>query len=446
MSLIESFTAVREYHLGFPLNYQRNGGPIPSLLLLTSETTPVTFIIDVPNLGMTYHHTVTAGDEAYVEFPHELQTFGDATIEDKGVHVQVDSNNVVVIGQSLRVHRADTDGTYLALPTVDLNITQYKYFELNMVLGVGRWTSQSLVVATQPNTTMNITVTQPVRTIIDSVTVDLVAGTEYTYSLDQLQTFFIQHLEDLTGTKILTDKPVSLFSGHSCAILPLGGGDCDHMIEQSMPTALWGTSYYVAPIPRIGSIYYIRVLAANDATEVDIYCNNILQTQIINEGEYIHRELGKFDHCAIHSNKEVLVAEYANSPRNGGFPSDPAMVLVPATIHYTDHVLSSTEYYTTDLGFIHSVIVIVLAEYFNPNMIFFNSAGITASLDTQNWIPIVANDVTEAYYTNITNISAGTFEVFHTDQMALLNTMLFGLSRPLHGGYGHAGRLEVRSG
>jgi len=114
--------------LGFPLNYQRNSGPIPSLLLLTSEATPVTFIIDVPSIGMTYHHTVIAGDEVYVEFPHELQTFGDVTIQDKGVHVQVDSNNVVIIGQNLRVHRADTDGTYLAIPTVDLNTTLYKYF------------------------------------------------------------------------------------------------------------------------------------------------------------------------------------------------------------------------------------------------------------------------------------------------------------------------------
>ena len=170
--------------MGFPLNYQRGSGPIPLLLLLTSETTPVTFIIDVPTLGLTYQVTATAGDEAFVELPHEVQTFGDSTLEDKGIHVQADSDNVVVIGQNFRVHRADTGGSYLALPTVDLNITQYKYFELNMVLGAARWPSQILVVGTQPNTTMNITVTQPVRTIIDGVTVDLVVGTEYLYQID----------------------------------------------------------------------------------------------------------------------------------------------------------------------------------------------------------------------------------------------------------------------
>ena len=408
----------------------------------------MTFIIDVPTLGLTYQVTATAGDETFVELPHEVHTFGlgwgSPTLEDKGIHVQADSDNVVVIGQSFRMPRADTVGTYLALPTVDLNITQYKYFELNMVLGAARWPSQILIVGTQPNTTMNITVTQPVRTVIEGVTVDLVVGTEYSYQIDPLQTYFLEHSLDLTGTKITTDKPISLFSGHACAVIPISGGDCDYMVEHSPPTVLWGTTFYVAPVPRIVRTYYIRVLAANDATEVDIYCNNIKESHTIDEGEYVHKELDRLDHCAIHSNKEVLVAEYANSR---GYPSDPAMVLVPATIHYSNKVLSSTSSYPEDLGYIHSVIVIVLAEYFDPAVIYFSSGGSSRSLDTNHWVAIQANNnVTEAYYTNITNISTGIFEVSHASQNALLNTMLFGLSRPVHGAYGHAGRLEVRSG
>ena len=443
-TLIETFTAVREYFLGFPLNYLRNAGAVPSLLLLTSETTPVTCVIDVPNLGQTYNVSIVAGNETFVELPDDLQTFGSSTIDNKGIHVQVDSNRVVVIGQNFRPERGgDPAGTYLALPTLDLNITEYTYFELDMVLGAVRWPSQILVVGTQSNTTMNITVTQPVRTIIDGVTEDLVAGMEYSYNINRLQTFYITHPEDLTGSKIVTDKPISLFSGHVCAILPSTRGDCDHMIEQSPPTAMWGMTFYVAPIPRIGDIYYIRVLAANDATEVNVYCNNTEESFTIHEGEFIHKELPLSDHCAIHSNKKVLVAQYASSP---GYPSDPAMVLVPATIQYSNRILSSTASYQTDLRYIHSLIVIVLAEHFNPNLIYMNSGGNSESLDTYQWVPIQANNVVEAYYTHITNISTGSFEVFHVNQTALLNTVLFGFSRSVHGGYGHAGRLEIRTG
>ena len=46
---------------------------------------------------------------------------------------------------------------------------------------------------------------------------------------------------------------------------------------------------------------------ANDATNVDIYCNNVKKSHTINEEENVHKELDRLDHCPMHSNKEVLV-------------------------------------------------------------------------------------------------------------------------------------------
>jgi len=127
-----------------------------------------------------------------VELPHDLQIFADTTITNKGIYVQIDSNDVVV-GQNFRPHRADTDSSYLAVPTIDLNIIQYKYFELDMVLGAGRWPSQLLVIGTQANTMMNIMLTQPVTSIIDSYT-SCCWNRVYSYNIGQLQTFYISHL------------------------------------------------------------------------------------------------------------------------------------------------------------------------------------------------------------------------------------------------------------
>ena len=75
-----------------------------------------------------------------------------------------------------------------------------------------------------------------------------------------------------------------------------------------------------------------EALAANDITEVNVYCNNVEGSYTINEGDIIHKELGILDHCAINSNKKVLVVQFARS----SYPSDPAMVLVPDTIHYSN--------------------------------------------------------------------------------------------------------------
>ena len=122
---------------------------------------------------------------------------------------------MAVIGKNFRIHRADTDGTFLALPTEDLNVIQYKYIELNIVLGAVRWPSQVLVVGTQPNTTMNITLTQAVRTIIDGITVNLVIGTIISAKPTRTLTSYTA-FTGFIGTKITTDKPTLLFSGHAC--------------------------------------------------------------------------------------------------------------------------------------------------------------------------------------------------------------------------------------
>ena len=98
------------------------------------------------------------------------------------------------------------------------------------MLGSGRWNSQLLVISTQANTAMNITFTQDVRLRIGNVDVDVVAGTEYSYSIDRLECFYAWDVDDLIGTKVLTDKPIWLFSGHACAVLPSIAGNCDHLV------------------------------------------------------------------------------------------------------------------------------------------------------------------------------------------------------------------------
>jgi len=55
--------------------------------------------------------------------------------------------------------------------------------------------------------------------------------------------------EDATGVGVFADKPVAVFSGTPCTNVPLDTPSCDHLEEQVLPLAAWGTQYVGARHP-----------------------------------------------------------------------------------------------------------------------------------------------------------------------------------------------------
>jgi hypothetical protein len=53
----------------------------------------------------------------------------------------------------------------------------------------------------------------------------------------------------LTGTRIEADRPVGVFSGHSCAFVPGDKYACDHLEEQLPGLRLWGERFAAARMP-----------------------------------------------------------------------------------------------------------------------------------------------------------------------------------------------------
>lgn len=76
---------------------------------------------------------------------------------------------------------------------------------------------------------------------------------------------------DLTGSKIVADKPIAVVTGNECANIPNGKRWCDYIVEMEMPTYAWGYSYHI-PItsksPRRWRKYtpLLRVLAKEQNT------------------------------------------------------------------------------------------------------------------------------------------------------------------------------------
>lgn len=53
----------------------------------------------------------------------------------------------------------------------------------------------------------------------------------------------------LTGTRIESDHPIAVFTGHECAFVPADKYACDHLEEQMAGLRLWGKTFVAARVP-----------------------------------------------------------------------------------------------------------------------------------------------------------------------------------------------------
>ena len=425
--------------MGFFENSVGNTGSI-SILLTTSDMQQAQYSIEAPGVGYYRNGTLSAGDEVILDLPLTIEV-SSYTDKDKGIYLTAHSDKITVIGQNKDGRSSDS---FLALPTIQLDDT-YVYYGVTVPrtsVHSSPYDSSILIVGTEKNTILKLTTTQSVNVAVGNAVTYITAGREYSFMINRLQTFYVGSPEDLSGTKIVTDKPVSVFSGHRCANVPWNVVACSHLIEQLPPTALWGDIYYIVPLADKQS-YTIKVLAAYDYTVVNMYCNNTIESYIINEGGFVNKTSQLNEYCAVYSNKEVLVVQFSHGGAEDIDYGDPMMTLVPTTNQYLSKFVFSTIRGSLLSGYNHYVNIIVMEQYYQPNMIYLMAGGVKRSLVTQQWIPIQVNNTIEAYATQV-NITEGVAQVFHTDASAKMMTIVYGFTR--HDGYGHIGGIRTPEG
>ena len=422
--------------MGFFTNHaSESDNKLISILLTTTEVYPVSYYIEAPGVGYYHRGILSSTNEVILNLSSSVEVSSHSD-QDKGIYLTTGSDNVTVIGQNLERHTSDS---FLVLPVIELDDV-YVYYGMSVPRGYDH--SAILIVGTENNIMMNLTTTQSVNISVDNTVTNLIPGRQYSFVINRLQTVYIESTSDLSGTKIVTDRPVSVFSGHQCGNVPSNVVACSHLIEQIPPTALWGEVYYTSPLANKTS-YTIKVLAAYDSTTVNMYCNNTVVSYFINEGGFISKILQMNKYCAIYSNKKVLVLQLSHGGSEDNGYGDPMMTLVTDINQYSNQFDFSTIHNPSQLAYNHSVNIIVMAQYYQPNMIYLRAGGVNRSLTTQQWVPIQVNSITEAYATQV-RIPEGIAHIVHTDPAAQMMAIVYGFAR--YDGYGHIGGIHNHIG
>ena len=304
------------------------------------------------------------GTEATYSAPAEIKIEGsDISIDsdrirDRAVVVKsVNSGSLSVVAY---VEEFISSDAYKVLPSILLPVETYEYYAVSVPIAKipvydyddgtpneGEYeealgNSAIVIVTSERETLLNITLTQTVAITAEDLLEQIpggefTAGNLFTIRLpNQEQTLYISSENDLTGSRVISNKPISLISGHECGNIPEGINYCDQLVEQIPPTATWGKTFILRTIAGRTAYDIIKVLASLDNTDVTVSCTDIpFQTFNISKGEFKDVNVSSNNSCFFSSTRPVLVVQFSVASNiDGVLQGDPLMVIIPPIEQY----------------------------------------------------------------------------------------------------------------
>nr|WP_236994331.1 IgGFc-binding protein [Methylomicrobium sp. RS1] len=316
-------------------NYRNDGNPSNIYLYLTTAAPQGTTVtVEAPGYGPQSFPVSPNTITSVSNLPLSLRASGSGTIENKGLLLSAPDEFVVY---GLNQQKFTTDA-YLGLPT-DLAGTEY--IVPSFPSAKKTLSSELQVVAHEDGTVVTFT---PTRATVKGRDVKSVqAGKSAQFTLNRLQSIQFKakggYPADLTGSIITASKPISVFGGHQCGVVPSKSLACDHMVEQIPPTNTWGTSFFTTPLATRKKGDVFRILAANDGTEVQLDGDNVA---LLKKGKFKDVDLASGSFHQIQTSKPALVVQYSKGQSVDGVPSDPFMMIIPPAEQFgSDYVVST---------------------------------------------------------------------------------------------------------
>lgn len=349
----------KDFWVTFTRNYESQS----ALSLFISSPTATSGKVEIPGLSFTQDFTVTPGNVTTVSIPNgaQLDTGSDGVAKNKGIHMTA-ADEVSVYG--LNRYSATTDA-YLGLP---VDVLGTEHIVLAWPGPLGYYVSETAVLATQDNT--QVTYVPSAAT-----TSGAAAGETRSVTLNAGEALPVSSQSgDLSGTTISSDKPVAVYGGHQCAVVPNQSYPaCDYVVEQIPPTSTWGKEFLTVPLKTRKKGDTFRIIASENGTNVSI---NGSPVATLDKGK-VHQQIIE-GQSVITADKPILVAQFSNGQDWDDVVSDPFMMLVSPKEQFLGHYT-----FTTPASGFSGNFVNVVIPTSAVNSVKLDGADVTAGLFAQ---------------------------------------------------------------
>ena len=312
--------------------------------------------------------------------------------------------------------------------------------------------SAIVIATTEGNTVLDITLTQDVfvgeaNDLMDQIGGDTIrAGETVTIVFPKaMQTLYLASNDDLTGSRVVSNRPISFTSGHECGTLPNTMLYCDQMVDQIPPTSTWGKTFIVASLDSRSSNDSVKIVASRNNTTITVRCSLSsapYELNISEAGGSIDTVLISDDSCYLESNNPVLLVQFSRSSLlDSNLNSDPFMVVIPPVEQYRSSYIIRT-FATSDPNSpagLHYLNILLPGAY-NPSLVYLDGQPIGEDATIQSIACDVGLEIICAYTLQL-QISEATHTLSHADPSARLNAVVYWYSFRVGQGY-FAGMMQ----
>jgi len=273
-------------------------------------------------IGGNYTVAANLSETVRIDY-NNLEASGSETIENKGIHLHAtDSVNVYALN-----YRTQSSDVAVIYPTESLGKEYFAMCYTPHPTNTIESNTEFLIVASEDNTIVKITPTvETDRRKKANIMFSIMLNKGQSYQVQSMNSD-INGQGDLTGSYIISDKPIAFYSGAKSTAVPFEGQSRDHLYEQIPPTNTWGREFYIVPLEkRIRDTY--RVLAAEDSTIVTI--EGLNRTVSLNRGKFFEFVLDYQAACRLIASRKVLLSQYCRSQDIDGSNGvgDPFMIIL----------------------------------------------------------------------------------------------------------------------
>ncbi|XP_067865423.1 IgGFc-binding protein-like [Heterodontus francisci] len=367
--------------------------------------------VSIYNPSFHRFQTVSAGSNVVVNLEPSYMLKGNE-ISGKVIMITSDEDISVVVLNT----RYNTQDAFLNLPTINLG-TIYFVVTYNGIRSNHR---QFAIANGNGNERVHITIT--VAGFVEY------NGTEYSdkqmfsFIMEPNQAIQFQSEADLTGTKIVSTKPVAVFSGNRCIMI--SSTDCDHIAEQLYPQDKWSYSFAIFPLMDKEMMDIITIVSAENDTAVNIYTDEGNVNFMLQEGSHINLTVS--GGMIVNSAKAIMVTYLSTGGSTSLVPTfDPFLVNVIPPAYFSAYYV-----FVTIANFYNYILIVSSTPAYNQIMLDGKPLSTFPSENMTFW----DFTATRIYLGK----TAGRYVIYHAD--SLFGIYIYGIARGESYGYSIGGK------